>query len=212
MATWWSKRGFTGRWTELSVRELVRGRDAADQSVRLPVLADSELREPLRSALAPYLGASHSEAVLDFVRPIARAEPLDFLGELNRMIFEGFAYQVRDQGPAEPPETTLAARSGSCRDLAVLFCAACRSVGIPARFVSGYEASEHERPDMHAWAEVYLQGGGWRGYDPSQGFAVADSHVAVAAAADPRLAAPVSGTYRGSANARMEFRIEIQAS
>jgi transglutaminase-like putative cysteine protease len=176
------------------------------------LFSGSELREPLRSALTPYLGATQSQAVLDFVRPIAGAEPLDFLRELNRMIFEGFAYEVRDHGPAEPPDRTLAARSGSCRDMAVLFCAACRSVGIPARFVSGYQAAEHERPDMHAWAEVYLQGGGWRGYDPSQGLAIADSHVAVAAAADPRLAAPVSGTYRGSANARMEFRIEIQAS
>jgi transglutaminase-like putative cysteine protease len=172
----------------------------------------SELREPLRSALAPYLGPGQPEAVVEFVRPIARAGTLDFLGELNRTIFEGFAYQVRDHGPAEPPESTLAARSGSCRDLAVLFCAGCRAVGIPARFVSGYQASDQERPDMHAWAEVYLQGGGWRGYDPSQGLAVAAAHVAVAAAADPRLAAPVSGTYRGAANARMEFRIEIQAS
>jgi transglutaminase-like putative cysteine protease len=83
-------------------------------------------------------------------------------------------------------------------------------VGIPARLVSGYEASEQERRDMHAWAEVYLRGGGWRGYDPSQGLAVSTSHVAVAAAADPRLAAPASGTYRGTARARMEYRIDIQ--
>ena len=64
---------------------------------------------------------------------------------------------------------------------------------------------------MHAWAEVYLPGGGWRGYDPSQGLAVSTSHVAVAAAADPLLAAPVSGTYRGKAQARMEYRIAMQA-
>ncbi len=63
---------------------------------------------------------------------------------------------------------------------------------------------------MHAWAEVYVPGGGWRGYDPSQGLAVAATHVAVAAAADPRLAAPISGTFRGPARSRMQFGISMQ--
>jgi transglutaminase-like putative cysteine protease len=63
---------------------------------------------------------------------------------------------------------------------------------------------------MHAWAEVYLEGGGWRGYDPSRGLAVSTAHVAVAAAADSRLAAPVTGTFRGKAKAEMQFQISIQ--
>jgi transglutaminase-like putative cysteine protease len=85
-------------------------------------------------------------------------------------------------------------------------------MGIAARFVSGYGygADEQEQSYMHAWAEVYLPGGGWRGYDPAQGLAVADSHVVVAAAADPRLAAPLSGTYRGAARSKMEFSIAMQ--
>jgi transglutaminase-like putative cysteine protease len=51
---------------------------------------------------------------------------------------------------------------------------------------------------MHAWAEVYVPGGGWRGYDPTHGLAIADRHIAVAASAQPALAAPVSGTFRGT--------------
>ena len=85
-------------------------------------------------------------------------------------------------------------------------------MGIAARFVSGYEigAAEADGGDLHAWAEVYLQGGGWRGFDPSRGLAVADSHVAVAAASDPLLAAPVTGTYRGKAAANIDFKIAMQ--
>jgi transglutaminase-like putative cysteine protease len=63
---------------------------------------------------------------------------------------------ARSARPPHPAETTLHNREGSCRDLAVLFCAACRAVGLAARFVSGYErdASLQENGDLHAWAEI----------------------------------------------------------
>ena len=72
------------------------------------------------------------------------------------------------------------------------------------------DASLLEHGELHAWAEVYLEGAGWCGYDPSRALAVAASHVAVAASSDPLLASPVSGTYRGSASAKMEFSISMQ--
>ena len=70
---------------------------------------------------------------------------------------------------------------------------------IAARFVTGYEMGDRgsEERELHAWAEVYVSGAGWRGYDPSQGLAVADRHVAVASGAAPPEAAPTSGTFRG---------------
>jgi transglutaminase-like putative cysteine protease len=148
----------------------------------------------------------------EFVREIGEAETLPFLTALNRRLFEAFRHVIRDDGPANPPEVTLREREGTCRDLAVLFCSACRSVGIAARFVSGYESGAvfDTQAQMHAWAEVYLMGGGWRGYDPSQGLAVSTGHVAVAAAADPRLAAPISGSYRGAAASDITFAISMQ--
>jgi transglutaminase-like putative cysteine protease len=164
--------------------------------------------------LAPYATEKSNAAVESMSHEIDAQTALVFLGELTRRLFEEFEHVVRDEGPAHRPEETLRARSGTCRDLAALFCAACRVRGIPARFVSGYEreASIQERPQMHAWAEVYVPGGGWRGYDPSQGLAVSTSHVTLAAAADPLLAAPVSGTYRGAARATMQFQIAMQVS
>ena len=61
---------------------------------------------------------------------------------------------------------------------------------------------------MHAWAEVFLPGGGWRGYDPSRGLATAENHVAVASGRSPEAAAPITGTFRGdNALAAMDFQI-----
>jgi transglutaminase-like putative cysteine protease len=171
---------------------------------------------PLRAPLVPYLRFDHSPAVRDFAQSLAMEcgwQTLPFLSALNRRLFATTRQIIREMGAPHPAETTLRDREGSCRDLAVLYCSACRSLGLAARFVSGYErdASLQENGDLHAWAEVYLEGAGWTGYDPSRALAVASSHVAIAAASDPLFAAPVSGSYRGSATAKMEFSISMQA-
>jgi transglutaminase-like putative cysteine protease len=138
-----------------------------------------------------------------------------FLIALADTIHHGFHHVGRPEGDPLEPEQTLAGRTGACRDTAMLYVAACRSLGLAARFVSGYsmhhppEVSEHE---LHAWAEVYVPGGGWRAYDPSLGLAVADGHVVLATAPDHRLAAPVSGSYRGTGVAsRLEYRVVLKA-
>ena len=122
----------------------------------------------------------------------------------------------RLDGDPQSPEQTLLERRGACRDTAMLYVAACRSQGLAARFVSGYSmhhpegVSEHE---LHAWAEVYLQGGGWRAYDPSLGLAVADGHVTLAAAPDHALAAAVSGSYRGSGvGSELRYAVRVLAA
>jgi transglutaminase-like putative cysteine protease len=76
--------------------------------------------------------------------------------------------------------------------------------------VSGYADAARDDQELHAWAEVYVAGGGWRGYDPSQGLAVSTGHVAIAAAAEAAGAAAVVGTFRGPGRARMEYRIEMR--
>lgn len=118
----------------------------------------------------------------------------------------------RAEGDPRPPEETLARAAGSCRDLTVLFNAIARSAGFAARFVSGYHAaSELDRFELHAWSELYLPGGGWRGFDPSSGLAVGDRHIAIASGPRPRDAAPVSGSYYGTdASSRLATIVDIQ--
>jgi transglutaminase-like putative cysteine protease len=166
---------------------------------RLPL----DYPEPEAPWLQPYRRADLvTEAVKRFAWKIADEagrEPLRFLSGLNDHLYRTTDKVIRHKGNPYPSERTLSERSGSCRDLAVLFMDACRAVGLAARFVSGYEEGDRERDDrdLHAWAEVYLPGGGWRGFDPSLGLAVAKRHVAVAAGGSYEGAAPIVGAFIG---------------
>jgi transglutaminase-like putative cysteine protease len=168
------------------------------EGLRMPMT----YREADRRALAHYLQPPDDPEVQAFAKDVLVASgggATSFLGELCQRI-ASMAQEVRPTGDPMPAGQTLALRRGACRDMAVLFIEACRAVGVAARFVTGYEMGDpgsNER-DLHAWGEVYLNGAGWRGYDPSQGLAVADRHVTVAAAADPAEAAPTLGSYRGT--------------
>lgn len=134
-------------------------------------------------------------------------ETVPFLTTLNQTIRQ-FAYEVRDEGPPFPPDQTLAQRKGSCRDYTTLFMAACRSLGLAARFVSGYLfGNPQQEHQLHAWAEVYLPGAGWRGFDPTEGSVVSNHHIFLTSTAKPELAAPISGSFTGTVNS--SFRTEL---
>jgi len=157
--------------------------------------------------------ADESVAVFaDAVRREVGAQTVPFLSTLVRRIAERSQASIRLEGDPQPPAYTLRERTGACRDLAVLFIDCCRSVGLPARFVSGYYGGPTpvERRYLHAWAEVFLPSAGWRGFDPLQGVAAAEQHIAVAASAQPRGAAPIDGSlHSGEASSRMEIDVRI---
>ncbi len=172
--------------------------------------------EPLCAALAPYRNDTPvAESVKQYAKWIAGGaqwNTLSFLTALSRQIYQTCRQVIRPYGPPWPSDRTLSAQEGSCRDLAVLFCDACRVMGMAARFVSGYECASASAQEsyMHAWAEVYLPGIGWRGYDPARGLAVSNSHVAVAAGFDHDLASPVAGWYSGGSASQMEASLNLQ--
>ena len=167
--------------------------------------------------LSGALGHPHSSTVKTWSDEIARTaegRTFDFLDLLNRRIYEITEKVVREEGNPYPAEQTLQQRSGSCRDLAVLFIEACRSQGLAARFVSGYQEGDpkQEHNQLHAWAEVFLPGGGWRGYDPSLCLAVADRHIPLAASVLPGEAAPLSGFFRGQEPGTLTFELKISGT
>jgi transglutaminase-like putative cysteine protease len=156
------------------------------------------------------------DAVTAFAAELSLAvnrDTLRFLNGLSHRLFSDFSHMHRATGAPQSPALTLESRRGACRDLAVLFVNCCRSEGIAARFASGYQKGDlqSERRHLHAWPEVYLPGAGWRGFDPTHGEAIADTHVTIAAAAHPRDTMPVSGSFNGDgATSTLDYTVEIQ--
>ncbi|MEN9210984.1 MAG: transglutaminase family protein, partial [Thermostichus sp. DG02_2_bins_29] len=157
-----------------------------------------------------------------------------FLQQLNQRIHGECRYILREKGDPWPASLTWQRRTGSCRDLTLLFMEVCRTVGLAARFVSGYVATQQQPSQasgpeltedadqtqsdptsghLHAWAEVYLPGAGWRGFDPTQGLAVADQHIALAASAYPAGAAPISGHWLGRGiQSNLHYSIDLKVN
>lgn len=173
-----------------------------------------------QKTLSPYLGV---EGVSTLVEQTARQiasqvkwNTSEFLSDLNEFIFTQFAYEIREEGAPNSAEFTLKNRKGSCRDYAVLFSAMCRALGLATRFVSGYYVGPapvdvpNQTHHLHAWVEVYLPGGGWRGYDPTQHEVVAGNHIPLAASCLPEEITPVFGSYRGSATSALITNIVIE--
>ena len=144
---------------------------------------------------------------------VAKHETIQFLTELAEQIYQRYEYMLREEGDAWTSEETMKQGKGSCRDFAMLFIDICRSVGIAARFVSGYCLGDDaaNNGDMHAWAEVYLPGAGWRGFDPSRGLLVNDDYITVAAGQLSQDAAPTLGSFRGEAVSTMDAEIAMRA-
>lgn len=141
-------------------------------------------------------------------------ETYAILDRINRAIFTGFAYAVRETEGVQPPTETLTIRVGACRDYAALFIDACRHLGLAARFVSGYShgpATEAGNAATHAWAEVYLPGAGWKGFDPSLGEVTGSHHIPVAVARHPETVPPISGSFVGVPQ-RPALRVNVQVS
>lgn len=135
-----------------------------------------------------------------------------FPSELNQRLYQNCSYFIRETGEPLPPGITWQQKSGSCRDLTMVFIEACRAVGLAARFVSGYQEGDPDQKErhLHAWAEVYLPGAGWRGFDPTHGLAVADRHVALVASILPLHATPIAGAIKGvNAQSQMNYGIEM---
>lgn len=134
---------------------------------------------------------------------------LDLLSNITRSIQTDFAYASRDEEGTNCPIATLESRTGACRDFTLLMMEAVRTLGLAARFVSGYlynadlELQEQTGEPMlgggatHAWCSVYLPGAGWVEFDPTNGLIAGRNLIRVCSARTPEQAVPISGSFIG---------------
>ena len=139
-------------------------------------------------------------------------DTLSLLKDLSVGVSSWILYQSRDDEGTQSPIETLDRGWGSCRDLAVLFIEAARSLGFGARIVSGYlynPARMYEVGTTHAWAEIFVPGAGWITFDPTNRGVGGSNLIPVAVARDIAQAMPVAGSFTGMTDAFQGMSVEV---
>jgi transglutaminase-like putative cysteine protease len=145
------------------------------------------------------------------------ADTYALLVGMTQTIRRTFKHVGRHEKGVQDPFETLTLNSGSCRDLAMLMIEALRSLGIAARFVSGYlhlkGGDDHVTGgNTHAWVQAYVPGPGWVDFDPSSGNVGNENLVRVATVHDPREAIPLSGSWIGSRSDHLAMKVFVKVA
>lgn len=154
---------------------------------------------------------------LQFLDAAERTDTMKILGAMTCGIQRDFRYTRRAEKGVQTSEETLSKRTGSCRDFAVLMMEATRSLGVAARFVSGYIFSPNNSGlagggATHAWVQAYLPGAGWVDFDPTNSIIGNRNLIRVAVAWSPEQVLPLWGTYDGSPEAFVGMDVTVDVS
>jgi len=166
-----------------------------------------------------YEAENVSKWALQFLDPAEFTGTMKLLRSMTAGIRDGFTYVQRPEKGVQTPDETLKTRRGSCRDFAVLMMEAVRSLGIAARFVSGYIFSPLEPVEgehltqgggsTHAWMQVFLPGAGWIDFDPTNSIVGNRNLIRVAVAWSPEQVLPLWGTYYGNPNSFIAMDVTV---
>ena len=164
------------------------------------------LRATPLTALDPAMTAFADTALED-----AGPDPLDRLHALMAAIYAGVEFRTGATSAATTAAEAFALKRGVCQDLAHIFIACARRAGSPARYVSGHllRSDRIDQEAAHAWAEAWIEGLGWLGFDPANGVSPTERHLRIAAGPDYLAAAPVRGARYGGGAERMEVRLRV---
>ena len=190
----------------------------------LPVLAP----EARPCALAQVVGASERERCHDFLQGsrYVELEVESWRLAIDATVGQSDAWQaalaimhfIHGYLKYEPKSThvhthmrdVIALKRGVCQDYAHLMIGLCRSLKIPARYVSGYLATENASA-THAWVEVFIPGCGWQALDPTHNCQADGTYVKIGIGRDYGDVPPVTGSYRGTLDRKMEVEVSVTA-
>ena len=146
---------------------------------------------------------------------------LNVLIAMTQAVKRDFDYARREEVGVQEPTETLRLKTGSCRDFAVFMMEAVRSVGLAARFVSGYLYDEKlvgaggglvGGGATHAWLQVYLPGAGWVEFDPTNALIGGRNLIRVAVARNASQAAPVAGAFTGAPDDFLSMNVTVEVT
>lgn len=175
-------------------------------------------REDEQILLSPYMELPEQETInavhewiSNFWKPDEIIQTYTLLQRIAEYIYQTLLYKVREEPGVQSATQTLSYGTGSCRDFALLFMEAVRCLGLASRFVSGYLYAPlmSEIGSTHAWAEVYLPGAGWKGFDPTIGKIAGSDHIAVAVARLAEAVPPIAGSFVGTADSTMDVGVWV---
>jgi transglutaminase-like putative cysteine protease len=185
-----------------------------DRPLALGGLEPGTGRDQLLEYLAPSqyvpLGDEISQAAAGLAREAA-GDGARFWDAVLRYFRANLAFETGSTSVEDDALKVLQQRSGVCQDFAHLVMALARAAGVPARYVSGYvQPTEGRAEASHAWADLYLPGGGWVGLDASGPGPIDDRYVRVAVGRDYADANPVRGTFRGGGRQELAVGVQVQ--
>ena len=171
--------------------------------------------EEERVLLAPYLQHEITPELRAFAtKHLEEAKPLAFLMALAGDIYTHWDHIIRMEEDVWSPDYTFQIKRGSCRDLSWMMIQLLRSVGLAARYVSGYAFNPEldEGNELHAWVEAYLPGAGWVGVDPNLGLLTDEHYIPLACSNHPSRTLPVHGTVGGDhpSSSTLDAKVSIQ--
>lgn len=154
-------------------------------------------------------------------RELAGPDVVGVVLAVHRFVGATLTYTVGATQVGTPVEDVLAGGAGVCQDYAHLAVAMCRSLGIPARYVSGYlftdddaqgDAPEHDAVTVqtHAWFEAAVPGWGWLALDPTNGQTVGERHVSIGHGRSYDDVQPLRGVFLGPADSQVQPTVEIR--
>lgn len=149
-------------------------------------------------------------AIVELVKTIKAADTLKLMHALAESIRDKVEYEIGATEAHTGAAEALAAGKGVCQDHAHIFIASARVVGVPARYVTGYLASDEPEPAPahHAWAEAWIEGLGWVGFDVANRICPTDRYVRLAIGLDAGMAAPIVGSRRGGGSETLSVTVD----